>query len=190
MYAPVEKVTAQGYDLHFGANVLGTQRCSPHKAGSHPQTCDGRSLLSHPTSSPRPHGDRKEGPREDRARGQCELSGSLYGSPGGHPMDHDHPGDGIVGGTQEAWLCQAVWPEQDGTDPIIASDTTISNPPNRGISSFRTSSRDDTAAKASCPFPSIREPPSLSMQAHSSTASDGSSNMPCITLSPAGTSSS
>ena len=88
------------------------------------RTCDGRSLLSHQTSSSRPHRDRKEGSREDRARGQRELSGPLYGSPGGYPMDHDHPGDGIARGTQEAWLCQALWPEQDGTDPTIASDTT------------------------------------------------------------------
>jgi hypothetical protein len=121
MYAPVEKVTTQGYDLHFGTNVLGTQRCSPYKARLRPQTCDGRSLLSHQTSSPRPHGDRKEGSGEDRARGQRELSGPLYGSPGGYPMDHDHPGDGIARGTQEAWLCQVIWPEQDGTDPTITS---------------------------------------------------------------------
>jgi hypothetical protein len=48
-------------------------------------------------------------------------------------------------------------------------------------------SLDDTAAKASCPSPSIREQIFLAMQAHFYTASDGYSNMPGFTPSPAKT---
>jgi hypothetical protein len=96
MYVPAERVTSQGYDLQFGTNVLGTQRGSPYRATSHPQTYDRRPLLSHQTPSPCPHGDRKEGACEVRACGQCELSGPLFWSPGGYPMDLAQPRDGIA----------------------------------------------------------------------------------------------
>ena len=89
VYAVIDKLTTQGFDMQFGTNVLGTERLYQRRSFSETPTC--RPLLFHQIAPSRSHRDRKELSSWIGARRQRQLPRPQRGPVGGYPMVYAHP---------------------------------------------------------------------------------------------------
>jgi hypothetical protein len=113
VYAVIDKLTSQGFDMQFGTNVLGTYETSKKPMTSFLKSDHTyRTLLSHQIAPSAPHGNRKELSSGVGARRQCHVHQPPHVPIGGYTMIDSQSRRRLSCSGEETWRDDAIQPKQ------------------------------------------------------------------------------